>query len=146
MQQPTLFDRQALAFGDDSLPARFWAKVTVHPSGCWVWTGARRNGYGVVKECGATQSAHRVAFYVTMSPAAGGELDHTCRNRACVRPDHLEVVTHAENQRRRSEAQTHCKHGHEYTEANTGTTPQGWRWCRECSRGRSLRWRRRLAA
>lgn len=45
--------------------------------------------------------AHRVVYESLVGPIpAGLELDHTCRVRRCVNPDHLEPVTHAENQRR----------------------------------------------
>ena len=71
---------------------------------------------------------------------SGLELDHLCRNRACINPDHLEPVTRKENHRRSplSAGKTHCKHGHEFTLENTylaqGKKPQ--RQCRECIRNR----------
>jgi hypothetical protein len=69
---------------------------------CWEWTSARTpSGYARVKRQGRDSQAHRVAYEVHVGPIPDGlELDHLCRNRGCVRPDHLEPVTHAENMRR----------------------------------------------
>lgn len=80
---------------------RFWAKVTKTPT-CWLWTGALNPaGYGVFNPDGGTQLAHRWLYEqdVALVPAAL-QLDHTCLVTACVRPDHLDPVTHKENQRR----------------------------------------------
>lgn len=79
---------------------RFWAKVEVRGD-CWVWTASmRRGGYG---QFGAISRAtpvtsHKWAWerYVGEWPA-GLVADHLCRNRACVRWDHIEPVTNAEN-------------------------------------------------
>lgn len=96
----------------------------VRPSGCWEWTGAvDLNGYGVVYGNGRMRKAHRVLYEKANGTVPHGlELDHLCRNRKCVNPDHLEPVTHRENILRgvgtaASRArQTHCKHGHEFGE------------------------------
>ena len=73
------------------------------PNGCWTWLGKiNADGYGTVeKEHWGTAMAHRL-FYMRYRGeiAAGLEIDHLCRTRHCVNPDHLEVVTKAENARR----------------------------------------------
>lgn len=65
---------------------------------CHVYSGnINKDGYGRVKIEGRTFLAHKVAFGLV---PAGRELDHRCRVKACIRGDHLEAVTHAENVRR----------------------------------------------
>jgi hypothetical protein len=65
------------------------------------------------------------------------ELDHICRVRNCVNPDHLEPVTHAENMRRSSNWRTHCKRGHLIPES---------RVCRECANERNRKYKAKTAA
>lgn len=87
---------------------RFWSKVLVGDD-CWGWTGALKdNGYGEFGSGRKTARgspevvyAHRYAYESLVGPVPEGlELDHLCRNRACVRPDHMEPVKHKENCRR----------------------------------------------
>lgn len=78
--------------------------------GCWIWQGAtsgdgRGGGYGRIKIDGRTCAVHRVVashFWGFLHP--GRQVDHTCTNRLCCNPEHLEPVTHLENQRRRAAA------------------------------------------
>lgn len=83
---------------------RFLAKVDAPPDllSCWEWRGARsRTGYGVFHAGPGLALAHRFAFEQLVGPVADGlDLDHLCRNRGCVRPEHLEPCTRAENLRR----------------------------------------------
>ena len=90
---------------------RFWDRVLVTET-CWLWTGATQTrGYGSVGVGnGRTALAHRVAYQQTVGPIPDGmTIDHVCENKVCVNPDHLEVVTRAENTRRAAErASTSC--------------------------------------
>lgn len=136
---------------------RFWAKVD-RTGECWLWTGYReRHGYGRFYP-GPGQASMR-AYVWAWEDAHGAvpkglELDHLCRTPACVRPDHLEPVTHRENMLRghglasRAAAATHCPQGHAYDETNTYLTPStGHRTCRTCRKAQmdALNVRRREA-
>jgi hypothetical protein len=69
---------------------------------CWIWQRSLRNGYGQLARCqNGERYAHRFYYIELRGPIpAGLDLDHLCRIRACVNPDHLEPVTRAENLRR----------------------------------------------
>lgn len=96
-----------------------------------------------------TTSRHRVVYLETYGPESipdGWEVDHRCRNRACINPAHLEAVTHQVNCQRGKGSITHCKHGHEFTAANTYVNPRtGGRTCRTCQREAGQRFRDRAA-
>lgn len=88
------------------LKQRFDAKWRSEPNGCWVWHGARSPlGYGKISINTRLAAAHRVAWALYVGPIPEGmTLDHLCRRRECVNPEHLEVVTVGENSRRRNYA------------------------------------------
>jgi HNH endonuclease len=84
------------------------------PSGCWEWIKTLKpDGYGCLHYRRRSQHAHRLSYLAfTGDIEPGLEIDHLCRYRACINPDHLEKVTREENVRRARK--THCKRGHEY--------------------------------
>jgi hypothetical protein len=91
-----------MRYGDERLPPRFWNKVAaVKGGGCWYWmAGLFRGGYGQFR-FGRNTRAHRVAYEALVGEIpAGLDLDHLCRVRHCVNPEHLEPVTRKENIRR----------------------------------------------
>lgn len=111
--------------------------VTGH---CHEWAGARNEkGYGTFW-LGRTVKAYRHAYVLAgLGPIpAGLDIDHRCRNRACVRPSHLRAVTHRENILSSTNhvavraAQTHCMRGHRFTSENTIRATNGTRKCRTC--------------
>lgn len=129
----------------------FWPKVkkTVN---CWLWTGAPDSlGYGRVKVNGRSLMAHRVAWEFLRGPIPNGfTLDHLCRVRHCVNPDHLEPVTLRENILRGTGVaalhahQQTCVHGHPFTPDNCYCGPHGReRQCRTCNNARSRVYRQR---
>lgn len=124
---------------------RIAASIRIDPlTGCHTWTRSIADGYGVMSVDGKTRRVHRVAYELASGPVPNGlELDHTCRNRACCNPDHLEPVTTRENIRRSpftfasiNAAKESCCNGHPFTPENTGWHgPRGqWRQCIECRR------------
>jgi HNH endonuclease len=124
---------------------RFWAKVN-KTDGCWEWTAhIMPNGYGHLQMRRPDgrwghQYAHRLAYELLVGPIPEGlTIDHLCRNRRCVRPDHLEAVTLAENVRRGIDPPraTHCRRGHPFTPDNTRTDKRGRRTCITCKRASS---------
>jgi hypothetical protein len=133
------------------LENQFWSKVEISGD-CWFWRGARNwAGYGVFKFGKTNTPAHRVAYRLIKGQIPKGKtLDHLCRNRGCVNPDHLEPATMRENLLRSEEtlasrnlAKTHCAHGHPLSGGNLlERTKNGHpiRICRECNRIKALRW------
>ncbi len=119
--------------------ARFEAKVRRSGDGCWQWTGAiDTTGYGRFGASpGVVVGAHRWSYEHHVGPIPDGyQIDHLCRNRACVNPAHLEAVTQQENIKRQAAVRTTCPSGHPWDEANTRWY-RGYRRCRACDRQRN---------
>ena len=116
------------------VPDEFASRVEPAATGCWLWKGAINNGYGRVYSSSGLLYAHRVVFEKIRGPIPKDlVLDHLCRERRCVNPEHLEIVTTRENSRRglRGVLITHCPKGHLYDDMNT-SLKNGWRRCRIC--------------
>src|SRR3979409_2218654 len=98
--------------------------------------GGNSHGYGKIRIKGVLWHTHRYMWTVMRGPIPKGmEIDHLCRVRNCVNPQHMEVVTHTENMKRGSwTTRTHCPKGHPYDETNTHVARNGWRHCRICGR------------
>ena len=131
-------DANLLAWAE-TLPPRIRSKINIDPEGCWWFTASvGTHGYGALwdAEQGRVTTAHRLVFELyTGQPLDRLPLDHLCRNRLCVRPDHLEQVTDAENIARAqvtSLAGT-CRSGlHEWMPGSVYVYPSGKRACRAC--------------
>lgn len=97
----------------------FWSRVDA-TGDCWLWTGPfDRDGYGAFSK--RRSGAHRFAYETLVGPIpAGLVIDHLCRVRACVNPDHMEPVTIRENVQRGARLrQSHCRAGHRMDDENT---------------------------
>lgn len=134
-------------FGDARLPPRFWRKVDVDSRGCWVWTAGKfTNGYGSFSIAGGTVLTRRLAYSTLIGDIPEGlQLDHLCRVRHCLNPEHLEPVTCRENLMRGDTlaadhaARTHCPNGHPLAEGNLvpAVARRHGRGCQTCARERS---------
>jgi hypothetical protein len=124
---------------------RFFAQVR-EADDCWVWAGRLSpNGYG---RFGRGTPAHRWSWeFFRGEIPTGLHLDHLCRNKACVNPEHLDPVTQAENNRRAAASQTHCHEGHPLSGDNLVLHgPQRhWRRCRTCTNTKQNLRRRKAA-
>ena len=138
---------------EGELVEAFWDRVEkMDPAGCWFWLGyMTRQGYGTFYPRGGLATAHRFAYELVKGAVPQGYvLDHLCRNRSCVNPEHLDPVTQKENVDRglHGVLTTHCPKGHPYAGENLALKKDGrGRRCRTCRReqGRIQRERRRAA-
>jgi len=115
-------------------------------SGCWLWMGCiLPTGYAYMTLGDRTKYAHRVSYETFKGPIPKDlQLDHLCRVRSCVNPNHLEPVTMLENIRRgnsglANRSKTHCINGHLLSDENIYSPgkSQGLRRCRICTRIRN---------
>jgi hypothetical protein len=122
-----------------TLEERFWIKVKKQ-RGCWPWIAhVDAGGYGRLNVGGSSRMAHRFSYELLVQKIPAGKfIDHLCRNRKCVNPAHMEVVTFEENilrgvnpaamnKRKRS-----CLRGHPLRGENVYVGPSGRRTCKTC--------------
>lgn len=134
------------------LVERFHEKYIPEPnSGCWLWDAAcDTGGYAQISVGNKSKSAHRISYEMHVGPVPEGlVLDHKCRVRSCVNPDHLEPVTNRENILRGDlwkvhGLKTHCPKGHSYSQENSYLY-RGSRHCKKCKIINQMR-RRRVKA
>lgn len=133
-------DRVREPWDKANIMPRFLSKIEKNGT-CWVWKACiDKLGYGRLRiggRKGRAFEAHIVAYRLFVGDIPEGlELDHLCRNRACVNPDHLEPVTHSENMKRGAHAiKTSCIRGHAFTEENTAVY-KNRRNCKACEKAR----------
>jgi len=151
--------------GDEKIQARFWAKVRKTDT-CWLWVGGIKSdsGYGSFSlSCYlkyVTVYAHRFSLISSSGLPQNSRMtvDHLCRTRSCVRPDHLQFVGIRENVLRGNTLpasnvlKTQCPSGHKYSKENTGFNKspgcRDGRYCKECRRAfaRKYYWAKKRAA
>ncbi len=125
---------------------KFWTFINADGV-CWEWQGAtngkgKGRGYGHLYLNGVHWMSHRLSWTLLIGIIPVDlELDHRCRNKICVCPDHLEPVTKKVNinrgavphvNGRHNSIKTHCKRNHEFNEVNTYFRKNGSRDCRLC--------------
>jgi len=123
---------------------RFLDKIK-YVDDCWLWFAhTTPGGYGIYWNGKEQVYAHRFSYTFYKGEISNGlEIDHLCRKRNCVNPNHLEAVTRSENTKRgllpqilreRQKSKTHCPKGHEYNLENTYHRPDrpNDRDCRIC--------------
>lgn len=123
------------------IEVRFMKFVEKDQDGCWNWKGhIARKGYGSFHS--KERLAHRVSYLLFKGELIKNlTIDHLCRNRKCVNPDHLEQVTSKENRDRGlcGILRTHCSNGHEFSKENTYLYPnaRNKRVCKTCKKEQS---------
>lgn len=133
---------------------KFFSLFSFNESGgCWVWNGSfGGSGYGNFYDPfhkKRTTTAHRYSYELLKGPIDEGlTIDHLCRNKKCINPEHLEQVSIRENLIRGTGfiainvKKTHCPDGHPYDGRNLGVY-KGLRHCKMCKRNRIAIWRQK---
>jgi len=132
-------------------------KFVIFTEDHWLWIGYvdPEDGYGRFKADGSARRAHRLAYARWVGPLDDDDeriiVDHECRERRCVRADHLRLVTYAENAANADNPiaenmhKTVCDRGHPFDAVNTYPIPSGGRACRTCRREWMREYRARKA-
>lgn len=133
---------------DEIYEARLWSKASRNEeTGCLEWQAyVMPNGYATMSYYKKTTVAHRLALKFSGREIPEGMwVDHLCRNRRCINPDHLDIVTPRENTlrgvgpdilRKRRASVVECPQGHAYSPENTYTSKSGKRHCKTCAKSR----------
>jgi hypothetical protein len=126
----------------EELPDLFWNKVD-KTGDCWIWTAKVDDGYGRWAPPGETKQylVHRLSFAVLKEKIQNNlQVDHLCKVRNCLNPDHLEQVTTKENTRRGLAKKFNtdpnlCPYGHEYDKEVPGKAPDSiYKVCTTCAK------------
>ncbi len=152
--------RQWFAMPRIALIERILPRIKVQRNGCWIWTGAKSKGYGVLRRGRKNILVHRLLWVLgnNRKIPKKHEPHHRCETPSCVRPFHLKMMTHHDhllisngaaglNARKRR-----CVRGHRFTPDNTILYKRHRTWgvgyeriCRACRRKTMKKWRRRCA-
>ena len=94
---------------------------SIQSGDCLLWPSLKANGYGYIGHKGKATYAHRVSYilHYEQDIPSDLEVDHTCGNRACINPEHLELVTHSKNMDRARIKRGTCRAGHPFDDVNT---------------------------
>lgn len=119
-----------MSYRDDALAniseqdaQNFWARVLKAPS-CWIWLLSKNHkGYGEYGFRGVTVACHRFSWVLANGPIPPDlQIDHICRVRHCVNPDHLRLLRPEQNallSPKHNAFKAYCPAGHPYTPGNT---------------------------
>lgn len=113
---------------------RFQSKIEIVGE-CWLWTaGLDDDGHGQFWVEDRNIPAHRYSWLIAGKPLAKRKvLHHTCPNKNCCNPAHLETTTRPEHASFHGQAKTHCKRNHKLSGKNVWLH-NGRRHCRKCRR------------
>lgn len=136
----------------DSVEDRLMRQVKVDiVSGCHVWCGSNRLGYGVIMVDKKSVFAHRLIYELMVGKIPDGyAIHHKCNNHSCVNPDHLEALDPSrhvslgrDNVMVKNMNKKYCVNGHLFDDANTRIDVKGARVCKRCDCDRSLKYSRK---